>query len=80
MSKYTVPDVAELVKKGKTFLKEGSFEEALSCFEQALLLEQNNAEIWNQKGATLRSLGRYNEALECFNKALELDPSDKYAS
>jgi Flp pilus assembly protein TadD len=75
-----VPDVAELVKKGKTLLREGIFEEALSYFEQALLLEQNNAEIWNQKGVALRSLGRYDEALECFNKALGLDPADKYAS
>lgn len=73
-------DTVELVKKGKALLVEGSFEQALSYFEQALLMSQNSAEIWNLKGATLRSMGRYDEALECFNKALELDPSDKYAS
>jgi Flp pilus assembly protein TadD len=72
--------IEDLLKKGKTLLVQGIFEEALSYFEQALLLDQNNAEIWNQKGAALRSLGRYDEALECFNKALELDPADKYAS
>lgn len=71
---------ADLIKKGKTLLVEGNFEQALSYFEQAVLLDQNNAEIWNLKGASLRSLGRYDDALECFNKALELDPSDKYAS
>jgi Flp pilus assembly protein TadD len=70
----------DLLKKGKVFLVEGKFEEALSYFEQALLLEQNNAEIWNQKGVALRSLGRYDEALECFNKALQIDPADKFAS
>lgn len=70
----------ELLKKGKSLLIEGKFEDALSCFEQALLLEQNNAEIWNQKGAALRSMGRYDEALECFNKALQLDPADRFAS
>lgn len=72
--------VPELLKKGKDLLVRGEFEDALSCFEQALLLEKNNADIWNQKGATLRSMGRYDEAIECFNKALEIDPADKDAS
>jgi Flp pilus assembly protein TadD len=73
-------DAADLIKKGKELLVEGNFEQALSYFEQALLMNQGSAEMWNLKGATLRSMGRYDEALECFNKALELDPSDKYAS
>jgi len=72
--------VEELLKKGKQLLIEGKFEDALSYFEQALLLDQNNADIWNQKGAALRSMGRYDDALECFNKALQLDPADKHAS
>ncbi len=72
--------VDELLKKGKALLVEGKFEEALSYFEQALLLDQNNADIWNQKGVSLRSMGRYDDALECFNKALQLDPADKHAS
>lgn len=75
-----VPTASELLKKGKNLLFEGNFEEALSNFEQALLLEPNNGEILNQKGAVLRSLGRYDDALECFNRALELDPADKSAS
>lgn len=61
-------------------MAEGMFEQALSYFEQALLLDQKNAQIWNQKGAALRSLGRYDEALECFNRALEIDPTDRFAS
>ena len=75
-----MPTVSELLEKGKHLLFEGNFEDALSHFEQAQVLEPKNPEIWNQKGATLRSLGRYDEALECFNKSLELDPTDKRAS
>jgi Flp pilus assembly protein TadD len=52
----------------------------LGFFDQALLLNQNDPELWNHKGVVLRSMGRYNEALECFNKSLELDPRDKKAS
>ena len=75
-----MPEISDLVKKGKSLLVEGNFEDALAYFEQAVLLNQNDPDIWNQKGVTLRSLGRYDEALECFNKSLEIDPADKYSS
>ena len=73
-------NIEELVEKGKILLKENKFEEALGFFEQALLLNQIDPELWNYKGIALRSIGRYDEALECFNKSLELDPRDKKAS
>ena len=73
-------NIDDLVEKGKKFLEENKFEQALGFFEQALLLNQNEPELWNYKGVALRSMGRYNEALECFNKSLELDPRDKKAS
>jgi Flp pilus assembly protein TadD len=72
--------IKELVLKGQSFLESGNFEYALSYFEQALLLNQNDPELWNFKAVSLRSLGRYEEALECFNKSLEIDPRDKHAS
>lgn len=73
-------EIDELVTKGKALLDEGKFEDALSYFEQALVLDQDNADLWNHKGVALRSLGRYQEALECFNKSLEIEPRDKDAS
>ena len=69
-----------LVSLGKSQLENGHFDEALSSFEQAILLEQNDPDLWNYKGVTLRSLGRYDEAIECFNKSLSLDPRDKNSS
>ena len=72
--------IENLVNKGNRFLEVGKFEEALGFFDQALLLNQNDPELWNHKGVTLRSMGRYDEAIECFNKSLELDPRDKKAS
>jgi Flp pilus assembly protein TadD len=75
-----VGQIKELVLKGRSFLESGNFEDALGCFEQAILLNQNDPELWNLKAVSLRSLGRYEEALECFNKSLKIDPRDKYAS
>jgi len=73
-------EIKELVKKGKTLIDESKFEAALEFFEQALLLDQANSELWNYKGVVLRSMGRYAEALVCFDKSLEIDPTDKNAS
>ena len=75
-----VVDIDTLVKQAKSLLEDGKFEEALSFFDQALLLDQNNADLWNYKGVTLRSMGRYDDALDCFNRSLEIDPRDKDAS
>ena len=73
-------DFLELIRKGKGFLENSQYTEALCCFEQAILLNPDNPELWNFKGVVLRSMGRYNEAMDCFNKSLEIDPRDKNAS
>ena len=73
-------EIQDLVTKGQSLLEDGKFNDALGFFEQALLLNQGDPNLWNKKGVTLRSLGRYEEAMECFNKSLEIDPRDKNAS
>ena len=65
---------------GKKQLEGGHYNDAFYSFEQAILLNQKDPDLWNLKGITLRSIGRYDEAIECFNKSLEIDPRDKNAS
>ena len=72
--------IEELVKKGQSLMDDGQFDDALGFFEQALFLNQNDPDLWNNKGIALRSLGRYEESMECFNKSLEIEPRDKFAS
>ena len=73
-------ELETLIQNGIANLENGNFEDALSFFEQALLLNQDDPDLWNQKGVVLRSLGRYDEALECYNKSLQLDPRDRASS
>ena len=73
-------EIQNLVAKGQSFLKDGKFNDALGFFEQALLLNPDDPDLWNHKGIALRSMGRYEEAMECFNKSLKIDPRDKNAS
>jgi len=72
--------IQSLVDKGQSLMNDGKFDDALGFFEQALLLNQDDPDLWNYKGVALRSLGRYEESMECFNKSLEIDPRDKQAS
>ena len=69
-----------LVMLGKKQLEDEDYNEALHSFEQAILLNQKDPDLWNLKGIALRSLGRYDEAISCFNKSLSIDPRDKNAS
>ncbi len=73
-------NITELIRKGTDFLSQADFEQALSFFDQALILDPNNPDLLNKKGITLRGLGRYDEALECFNKSLQIDPRDLKSS
>ena len=73
-------EIEKLVKNGQSLMDAGKYDEALGYFEQALLLNQDDPDLWNNKGIALRSLGRYEESMECFNKSLEIEPRDKYAS
>ena len=72
--------INRLVMLGKKQLDDGQYNDALNSFEQAILLNQNDPDLWNFKGVTLRSLGRYDEAVECFNRSLKIDPRDKNTS
>ncbi len=73
-------EIQDLVAKGQSLLEDGKFTDALGFFEQALLLNQDDPDLWNHKGIALRSMGRYEEAMECFNRSLKIDPRDKNAS
>jgi len=75
-----VTKIDVLIQKGTENLQNGNFENALSFFEQALLLKPDDPDLWNNKGIVLRSLGRYNEASDCYNKSLQLDPRDRASS
>ena len=77
---YKIKSVETLIILGKKQLEDGQYDDALNSFEQAVLLNQKDPDLWNLKGIALRSLGRYDEAIECFNKSLEIDPRDKNAS
>ncbi len=51
----------------------------MDAFEEALLINPDDATAWNNKGNALGVLGRYQESLDAYGKALSLNPDDANA-
>lgn len=49
------------------------YEEAITCFDNAIEIVPGNARAWRNKAYTLNNLGRYEEAIECFDESMEID-------
>jgi tetratricopeptide (TPR) repeat protein len=62
--------------KGVEFTESKEYEKALNAYDQALLLNDKNPDIWNNKSVVLTKLGRCNEAIIAGNKAVQLKPND----
>jgi Flp pilus assembly protein TadD len=62
------------VEKGNTYFSQGRYDDAMSAFEKAISLNQNDAPAWAGKGHVLIHRGRCDEAEETFTKALSIDP------
>jgi protein O-GlcNAc transferase len=65
--------------RGVILAANGSFAEALSCFERAVALNPSYGEARNNFGRGLRSLGRFDEALVQFEWVLKSSPDSPAA-
>ena len=68
-------------KKGQELGRNGSYEEAVKAYDNALELEPKDAEAWMGKGTVLslwagstNNEGLYEDAIKAFDEAIELDP------
>jgi tetratricopeptide (TPR) repeat protein len=71
--------VWDLINRGYSLYSLGRFAESIKCFDDALEIDSQRAETWNNKGAILSSLGLNAESMKCYDKALEIDPQDAKA-
>jgi tetratricopeptide (TPR) repeat protein len=66
-----------LYHQGNVFSANQDFEEAIAAFNEAIALQFDVYEIFNNKGVALFELNRYEEALAAFDQALTIK-SDQY--
>jgi tetratricopeptide (TPR) repeat protein len=55
------------------------FEQAITCYDRALALDQDDADSWDSRGVMLMALGRYRESVASFDRALALNPEHEAA-
>ena len=77
--KFEMTDVGERTasfwnNKGGSLAALGRHEEAIHCYDTALVINPRVTQIWNNKGSALSALGRSEEAIQCYDKALAIDP------
>jgi tetratricopeptide (TPR) repeat protein len=61
--------------KGQALLNMNQPENAIACFDEALVLDPANAEALIKKGLALEKLERNEEALETYDRAIAIDES-----
>lgn len=70
---------ARLNKEGLAYYQEGSYAEAISTFENAIVADTQKPEYQVNKGMAHLELGDYTSAQSCFDSALRLDENDETA-
>src|SRR5262249_21769168 len=63
------------LKVGSVYMAQRKFAPALASFQQAIMLDANNAEAFNNLGEAQGELRQYERALQSFNRAVALDPN-----
>jgi tetratricopeptide (TPR) repeat protein len=70
----SVPDhLPALIGKAQVLLSLGQTEEALACYDRALVEAPNQAEIHLRRGQALERLKRFDEAIASYDRALALN-------
>lgn len=72
--------IRHYLQEASSLAQEQRYEEALALYEQALLLEPQDALALRGKGEVLLVLERYAESLQALNTVLQIDPSVADAS
>src|SRR5690606_27280948 len=69
----------EWFERGYVFSNNNSFDEAIRCFSEAILLKSDFAEAYVRRGIAYGSIQKAHLAIEDFTRASELNPEDNYA-
>jgi tetratricopeptide (TPR) repeat protein len=68
-------DAAEHMRQGQLLAQAREYPESIAEFNQALELDPNNPNAYNQKGYAYLRSGNYQEAIDSLKRSLEIDPN-----
>ena len=67
-------EIESYCRQAEVFKKQGRLDESVACYQQALALKPDGAEIYYDLGNTYHCQKSYGKAVRCYQKALELKP------
>jgi CHAT domain-containing protein/Flp pilus assembly protein TadD len=70
----------DLLKQGQALFEQEDYEGAIGCYERAIVITPNNAEVWFNHGKAMYGLERYEEALASYDQVIQFKPENYVAS
>jgi tetratricopeptide (TPR) repeat protein/tRNA A-37 threonylcarbamoyl transferase component Bud32 len=67
------------LQRGQWMVRQGRYEEALKCYDEALAMDSEDEKGWLHKGSVLAMVGRHQEAIEHFDRVLQLNANSAAA-
>jgi superkiller protein 3 len=71
--------VSGLIYLGNAFYYKNLYDDSISCYEKAILINPEFYNAWYNKGKALGELGRYEEAIEAYDIVLEIESKNALA-
>ncbi|MEA2060019.1 MAG: tetratricopeptide repeat protein, partial [Thermodesulfobacteriota bacterium] len=68
-------NAGEIFLKGNDLFAQGKYDEALTCYEKVLEIDDTNANVIHNMGAAFKERGDPEKAIECYKKSIALDPN-----
>ncbi|MGH7990463.1 MAG: tetratricopeptide repeat protein [Limisphaerales bacterium] len=68
-------EIEKLSQQGYDALSKGNYEKALSCWNEVLSLEPNNADAYINRGNTYAVTRHWDQAIKNYNEAIRLNPN-----
>lgn len=67
-------DGMKFLQTGDRFFHDKRFEEAVVCYEKALLIEADNPLIIHNMGVAFKEMGKIDQAISCYEKTIAIAP------
>jgi RNA polymerase sigma factor (sigma-70 family) len=67
-------DAAAYLKRGRTYLNRGNYDQAIADFNQVLQLDTKSAGAYFSRGRANKLKGNYEQALADYNEAIQINP------
>ena len=69
-----ISTVQDLIDKGDALTDLGNYEQAITYYDKALVIDPNNATFLDDKGYSLSKLGKYEEAITYYDRVFGRRP------